>query len=253
MSTDKILGFDISSLGRQGDVDKVWSIIEKGEYGKYVSCINPHSTVVSTGDSEFVDSLKSSDILVPDGAGIVLASNILGKNIKERVTGADIFFGISEYANKKGGVKYFFLGSTQAVLDKISANLAKDYPGIEICGTYSPPYKPKFSDEDNAVMIDLVNQVKPDVLWVGMTAPKQEKWIHENKDKLQVPLSGAIGAVFDFYAGTVPRSPEWACRMGLEWLPRLAREPRRLFKRNFISSPLFLLMVFKEKLGFTKG
>ena len=253
MSTDKILGFDISSSGRQGDIDQAWAIIEHGEYGKYASCINPHSTVVSTSDLEFTESLMSSDILVPDGAGIGLASNILGKNIKERVTGSDLFFGISECANKKGGIKYFFLGSTQTVLDKISAKLAKDYPGIEVCGIYSPPYKPKFSDEDNAVMIEMINQTKPDVLWVGMTAPKQEKWIHENRHKLQVPLSGAIGAVFDFYAGTVPRSPEWACRMGLEWLPRLIREPRRLFKRNFISSPLFLFMVFKEKLGFIKG
>ena len=110
---------------------------------------------------------------------------------------------------------------------------------------FSPTFKAEFTEEDNQLMIEQINNARPDVLWVGMTAPKQEKWIHQHKDKLDVPLSAAIGAVFDFYAGSKKRSPVWVCKMGLEWFPRLLREPRRMFRRNFISSPLFLLMVFK--------
>jgi len=248
-----ILGFKTSSSGVSGDIELAWNIVKSGATGKYVACTNPHSIVVSTKDRYFRESLSQADILLPDGIGIVLAAKILGLDLNERVAGSDLFQGLSEKANNSGGLKYFFLGSTDEVLKKIAKRLSEDYPNITICGVLSPPFKSEFSEEDNVEMIDMINKAKPDVLWVGLTAPKQEKWIYQNKDKLDVPLMGAIGAVFDFYAGTIKRSPEWVCKMGLEWLPRLFREPRRLFKRNFISSPLFLLMVFKTKLGLMKG
>jgi N-acetylglucosaminyldiphosphoundecaprenol N-acetyl-beta-D-mannosaminyltransferase len=135
------------------------------------------------------------------------------------------------------------------VLERIVKRLRREFPHIEVCGVYSPPFKEELSDEDDAVIVRRVNEARPDVLWVGMTAPKQEKWIYKNRHRLDVPLTAAIGAVFDFYAGTRKRAPEWVCRIGLEWLPRLLREPRRLFRRNFISSPMFLLMVLQEKFG----
>ena len=106
-----------------------------------------------------------------------------------------------------------------------------DFPNIKVT-THSPPFKPEFSEEDNRQMIEAINQASPDVLWVGMTAPKQEKWIYQNKDKLNVKFIGAIGAVFDFYAGTVKRSSPWFQKHGLEWLPRLLQEPRLLWYRN---------------------
>jgi len=248
-----ILGFKTSAAGAVGDVNETWGIIKSGQQGKYIACTNPHSLVVARSDPYFTEALKKADILLPDGIGIVLAAKILGVNLTERVAGSDLFLGLSDKANKEGGLRYFFLGSTQEVLDKITARLSKEYPNITICGVLSPPFKPEFSDDDNREMIDIINRAKPDVLWVGMTAPKQEKWIYKNKDQLDVPVMGAIGAVFDFYAGTIKRSPEWACRMGLEWLPRLLREPKRLFKRNFVSSPLFLYMVFKSRLGLGEG
>jgi N-acetylglucosaminyldiphosphoundecaprenol N-acetyl-beta-D-mannosaminyltransferase len=123
----------------------------------------------------------------------------------------------------------------------------KYFPSVKVVGTYSPPFKDVFSEDDNEKMVRSINQVRPDVLWVGMTAPKQEKWIYEHMDKLDISLACAIGAVFDFYAETKGRAPEWVRRLGLEWLPRLINEPVRLFKRNFISSPLFLFYVFKQK------
>jgi N-acetylglucosaminyldiphosphoundecaprenol N-acetyl-beta-D-mannosaminyltransferase len=119
-------------------------------------------------------------------------------------------------------------------------------------GTFSPPFKEDFSHEENLTMIETINRAKPDVLWVGMTAPKQEKWIYENREKLDVKLLGPVGAVFDFYTGKVKRSAPIFQKTGLEWLPRFLREPRRLWKRNLISTPRFILRVIcskKEKRG----
>lgn len=250
----KILGYQTSNAGLSGDIETAWQIINSGTTGNYVACTNPHSLVVARNDVFFSEALKKADILLPDGIGIVLAAKILGLNLEERVAGYEFFTGLSQKANESNKkVKIFFLGSTEAVLDKIKDKLSRDYPNLVIVGSISPPFKPEFSDQDNESMISEINKVKPDVLWVGMTAPKQEKWIYQNKDKLNVPLMGAIGAVFDFYAGTKKRSSSWVCKLGIEWLPRLLREPRRLFKRNFISSPLFLIMVFKEKLGIKRS
>ncbi len=244
-----MLGYLTSSSGVTGDVNAAWELIKSGSTGNYIACINPHSLVVAKSDECFSDALRNAPILIPDGIGIVLAAKVLNLDLTERVTGSDVFLGLSEKGNTSGGLKYFFLGSTESVLQKIQDRMAKEYPNISICGVLSPPFRAEFSEAENDAMIEEINKAKPDVLWVGMTAPKQEKWIYQNKDKLDVPLMGAIGAVFDFYAGTVKRSPEWACKMGLEWLPRLVREPRRLFRRNFISSPLFLLMVLKARIG----
>jgi N-acetylglucosaminyldiphosphoundecaprenol N-acetyl-beta-D-mannosaminyltransferase len=110
----------------------------------------------------------------------------------------------------------------------------------------SPPFKDEFDEADDAAMIAAVNAARPDVLWVGMTAPKQEKWIYRNHDRLDVPFTGAIGAAFDFYAGTKKRAPQWVGQMGLEWLPRLVREPRRLWRRNLVSTPKFLYKVLAQ-------
>lgn len=147
-----------------------------------------------------------------------------------------------------GGLRYFFLGSHDDVLSRICKKLSTEYPAIEVCGTYSPPYKEEFDDRDNEVMVDIINKAKPDVLWVGMTAPKQEKWIYQNKDRLSVPFIGAIGAVFDFYAGTIKRPSLIWRTLGLEWLGRFVREPRRMWTRNFVSTPIFMYWVLKEKL-----
>ena len=127
--------------------------------------------------------------------------------------------------------------------------MAIDFPNIQVVGVYAPLYKDEFTVEDNEKMIAAINAVNPDVLWVGMTAPKQEKWIYQNKKQLEVKFIGAIGAVFDFYAGNIKRSHPFFQKLGLEWLPRLLQEPRRLWRRNFISNPKFMLRVLKERVA----
>lgn len=214
-----------------------------------MACSNPHSLVEARKDEQFSRALAGADILLPDGIGIVIAAKLLGLDLGERVSGSEFFRELSIQAQKKGGLRYFFMGSTDKVLDLIVSRMKREFPGITVCGVYSPPFKAELDHQDDLEIIRRVNEARPDVLWVGMTAPKQEKWIYKNRGQLQVPLIGAIGAVFDFYAGTRKRAPEWLCSMGLEWLPRLFREPKRLFRRNFVSSPVFLMMVLREKFG----
>ena len=140
-----------------------------------------------------------------------------------------------------------FMGSSQKVLDLIVKRAAEVYPHLKIV-TYSPPYKPEFSDEDNKAIIDAINAADPDLLWIGMTAPKQEKWTYSHWEELDIHCHvGTIGAVFDFFAGTVERAPIWWQRHGLEWLYRLLKEPKRMWRRYIIGNTLFLWNMLKEK------
>lgn len=210
-------------------------------------CANPHSLYEASKDSAFQAALQDAELVTPDGFGVVLASKILGGKIKQRITGSDVFYGLNDDINKNKTRTCFFLGSTEEVLSEIKEKMAIEYPNIRVVGSYSPPFKVEFDETDNQLMVDAVNKAAPDILWVGMTAPKQEKWIAANKDKLNVKFVGAIGAVFDFYVGNVKRSSPIFQQLGLEWLPRLAQEPRRLWRRNFISSPMFLIGVITQK------
>ncbi len=246
--SEKILAYPITLASKSTCIEIIDYWIYNSSQAKYFACANPHSLHIATSDEKFRSALLDADLLTPDGIGIVIASKILNGKITERITGSDIFYGLSELLNKTKKVKYFFLGSSEDVLTKIRLKMAHDYPAIEIVGTYSPPYKADFSNADNRLMIEVINAAKPDVLWVGMTAPKQEKWIHENISELNVKFVGPIGAVFDFYAGTVKRSHPWFNKVGLEWLPRLIQEPRRLWRRNFISNPAFLTRIVYDKI-----
>ncbi len=211
-----------------------------------LNTINPHSYVIAKDDAFFKEALDDSDILIPDGSGMVLAAKVLdGRSIK-KIAGADLHKFLLQRAESQKG-KVFYMGAMQSTLDKITQRIAKEYPNIEV-QSYSPPFKPQFSKEDNEVIIQKINQFQPDILFVGMTAPKQEKWLHENKQKLNFNVASCIGAVFDFYAGTVERPSDIWINLYLEWLGRLLKEPKRMWKRNFVSTPLFLLDILMYKL-----
>ncbi len=247
--SENILGFPITTMSKAECISTVRPWLDNGVARRYFVCANPHSLEVARADTLFARALREADLLVPDGVGIVMASKMLGGSIKERVTGSDIFMGLSSLLNHdaSGKHRYFFLGSAEGTLEKIRQKMAADFPNIVICGTYSPPFRDEFSEEENQLMAEAVNNAKPDVLWVSMTAPKQEKWIHRNRHRLNVAFIGAIGAVFDFYTGNVRRSHPFFQKLGLEWLPRLLREPRRLWRRNFISNPSFLFRILHSR------
>ena len=210
-----------------------------------INTINPHSYCEAKADAQFQQALQASDVLLPDGIGIVFAAKwLVGKKI-HKIAGSDLHAHLIQKANKEG-LKIFYLGASQDTLQKIQNRLVKEQPNCTV-GFYSPPFKAEFSQEENTQMLAAIHAFAPDILFVGMTAPKQEKWVHAHKSQINARIICSIGAVFDFYAGTVKRShPIWI-KMGLEWLPRLLREPRRLARRNFISTPRFIFSVFKEK------
>ncbi|MCR4309323.1 MAG: WecB/TagA/CpsF family glycosyltransferase [Deltaproteobacteria bacterium] len=246
----ELFGYRISAAGLESDVAEALSWVKNHDAVRYMATANPHSLVVASKDVAFRTALQQADILIPDGTGILMATRVLDTSppVREKVAGTDFFLRFTELAERVGGLKYFFLGSSENVLSLIRSRIARDYPGIEVCGTYSPPFRERFSDEENQQMLDVIRAARPDVLWVGLTAPKQEKWIFENRSKLDVPFMGAIGAVFDFYAGTKVRSSLYWQKLGLEWLPRFFREPGRLWERNVKSTPIFLIWVVREKI-----
>lgn len=213
-----------------------------------INTINAFSYDNARKDVLFSEALQKGDVLIPDGISIVKACRFLNAKSqpKERIAGWDLFEYEMGKLNRVGG-KVMFLGSSDAVLNLIRQRVAEKYPKIEV-DTYSPPYKPEFSDEDNEAMISAINHSNPDLLWIGMTAPKQEKWAYTHLNRLDVHCHiGTIGAVFDFFAGTVKRAPERWQRAGLEWLYRLLSEPRRMWRRYFIGNAKFIYYIMVEK------
>ena len=222
-----------------------------------INTVNAHSFNTAKKDQLFADALTNGDVLIPDGVSIVKACKwIKAKSQpKERIAGWDLFsFEMEKLERESEELRtkseeskiVMFMGSSQKVLDLIVKRAAVDYPHLKVV-TYSPPYKPEFSDEDNKAIIDAINAANPDLLWIGMTAPKQEKWTYSHWNELNIHCHvGTIGAVFDFFAGTVERAPIWWQEHGLEWLYRLLKEPKRMWRRYIIGNTLFLWNMVKE-------
>lgn len=214
-----------------------------------INTINAHSFNTAQKDELFAEALKNGDYLIPDGASIVKACIFLHavSQPKERIAGWDLFSLEMEKLNSKGG-KCFFMGSSEKVLSLIKQQAAKVYPNI-IVESYSPPYKPEFSEVDNLAIIQAINDADPDLLWIGMTAPKQEKWTYSHWDELKIHCHvGTVGAVFDFFAGTMERAPIWWQEHSLEWLYRLLKEPKRMWRRYIIGNCKFLYNICRERL-----
>lgn len=222
-----------------------------------INTINAHSFNTAKKDQLFAEALTNGDVLIPDGVSIVKACKwIKAKSQpKERIAGWDLFsFEMEKLERESEELRtkseeskiVMFMGSSQKVLDLIVKRAAEVYPHLKVV-TYSPPYKPEFSDEDNKAIIDAINAANPDLLWIGMTAPKQEKWTYSHWNELNIHCHvGTIGAVFDFFAGTVERAPIWWQEHGLEWFYRLIKEPKRMWRRYIIGNSLFLWNMTKE-------
>lgn len=223
-----------------------------------INTINAHSYNTARKDSLFAEALTNGDVLLPDGVSIVMACKwIKAKSLpKERIAGWDLFaFEMEKLERESEELRtkseeskiVMFMGSSQKVLDLIVKRAAEVYPHLKVV-TYSPPYKPEFTDEDNKAIIDAIHAANPDLLWIGMTAPKQEKWTYSHWKELNIHCHvGSIGAVFDFFAGTMKRAPMWWQDHGLEWLYRLLKEPKRMWRRYIIGNTLFLWNMVKEK------
>jgi exopolysaccharide biosynthesis WecB/TagA/CpsF family protein len=211
----------------------------------YVVTPNVDHIVKLQSDDEFKTIYDKADLVLADGMPIVWASKLLGKPIKEKVSGSDLFPKLCEHASING-YSIFLLGAALGVAEKAAKKLIEMYPKLNIVGTYSPSFGFENDKEENEKIIRMIKESKPDILFVGVGAPKQEKWIFKYKNKYNVPVSLGIGASFDFIAGNIKRAPKWMQNCGLEWFYRLLKEPKRMFKRYIIDDSKFIKIFIGE-------
>lgn len=241
----------IEVLGNKIDMVQMSDVIELMDYWirnesrktHWIVATGMHGIMESKNRKEFRDMLKSADLWVCDGISLIWLAKINGFNLKKRVAGPDLFHEFLKFSDSKG-YKHYFYGDTDETLKELEEKLSKNFPGIKM-KSFSPPFRKLTLEEDNEV-IKKINDTKPDVLWVGLGLPKQETWIFEHREKLNVPVIVGVGAAFKFEAGKIKRAPAWIGNLGFEWLWRLFQEPKRVWRRVFIDAPQFIWLVLME-------
>lgn len=240
----RILQTDVSRYNLSETVEEMSSAIKEGR--RLRIAVTPVNCLLWARKNRQLNEIyNSADIVTADGVPVVWASRLLSSPIKGRVTGLDLLPAFSEISARKK-FSFFFLGAAEGVAEKLAERLKRAYPGLNVAGTWSPPFREQFSDEENREMIRKINRSGADVLWVSLTAPKQDLWIARHFDKLDVSVAIGVGAAFDVVAGNIPRAPGWMQRNGLEWLYRLIKEPGRLSKRYLVEAPLFIPLILKQ-------
>jgi len=234
--TVNILGVDIAAI----NMDWLLKFTEDNITdlsGDYICVSNVHTTVMSYEDEEYREIQNSGVLAIPDGGPLSTEGRKRGAKSMSRTTGPN-YMGEVLKRSASYGWKHYFYGSTQETLDKLRIELEKDYPDIQIVGMYSPPFRPMSAEEDDEI-VSAINTASPDFLWIGLGAPKQEKWMSEHQGKVKGLMVG-VGAAFDYYARNIKRAPEWMQRCNLEWFYRLIQDPKRLFKRYFMTNSKFI-------------
>ena len=212
--------------------------------GKYICVSNVHTTVMSYENEEYRKIQNSAAMALPDGAPLSSYSRRKGYKQAQRVTGPDLMLELFAISKEKG-YRHYFYGATEETLQSMREVLERDYPGIEIAGMYAPPFRTLTPQED-AQIVAKINESRPDFIWIGLGAPKQEEWMYQHMGQLQGVLIG-VGAGFDYLAGYIKRAPRWMQRMSLEWLYRLLQDPKRLWRRYFTSNVKFICLTRMDK------
>ncbi|NFE74568.1 WecB/TagA/CpsF family glycosyltransferase [Clostridium botulinum] len=245
MSRMKFLNTEIDNLTMEEAILEIDKLISNKK-PSYVVTPNVDHIVKLEHDKEFQNVYKEANLILTDGMPLIWISKLKSCPIKEKVSGSDLFPKICELSAKKG-YKVFLLGAADGIAAKAAKNLKNKFKGLNIVGTYSPSYGFENKKEEIENIIKIINEAKPDILAVGLGAPKQEKFIYKYKDKLNVPISLAIGASIDFEAGNVERAPKWMQKSGLEWFYRLCKEPKRMFKRYLVDDLKIFRLAIKYK------
>jgi N-acetylglucosaminyldiphosphoundecaprenol N-acetyl-beta-D-mannosaminyltransferase len=212
--------------------------IQENQRCRYIVVSNMHAIIEAHKHTDFKHILNSADLFVPDGISTVWSARSRGFPLKRRVCGSDLMWAFCELASQKGYTNFFY-GDTGEVLRLLTGRLSESFPRLRVVGTYSPPFRPLTPEEDGHI-ISLINRARPDVLWVGLGLPKQERWMFEHKDQLNVPVMVGVGAAFKFVSGKVRRAPLWMRELNLEWFWRLVHEPRTVWRRAFVYGPQFV-------------
>lgn len=237
------LNTQIDNLTIEEAIIEADKLINNGKYN-YVVTPNVDHIVKLEEDKEFLEIYNNADLILTDGMPLVWVSKMCKNPIKEKISGSDFFPKLCEFSVKKG-YKIFLLGAAEGVAYRAKINLENKYKGINIVGTYSPKYGFEKDKYEISKIINMINETKPDILAVGVGAPKQEKFIYKYLNELKVPLSLGVGATIDFEADNIKRAPKWMQKSGLEWFYRFIKEPKRMFKRYFIDDIKFINIMFK--------
>lgn len=239
MSRIKFLNTEVDNITMNEAVQKIEQLI-LNKKPSYVVTPNVDHIVKLETDKEFQEVYKEADLILTDGMPLIWISKFKKSPIKEKVSGSDLFPEVCKLAADKE-YKIFLLGAAEGVAAKAAKNLRTKYNGLNVVGTYSPSYGFENNKDEIEQIIEMINKVKPDILAVGLGAPKQEKFLYKFRNRLNVPVSLAIGASIDFEAGNINRAPKLIQRIGLEWFYRLIKEPKRMFKRYLVDD----LKIFK--------
>jgi N-acetylglucosaminyldiphosphoundecaprenol N-acetyl-beta-D-mannosaminyltransferase len=195
-------------------------------------------------DEAMAYATAGSDLTLPDGVGIVLAATVLGYPHSGRIAGPELMLDVCD-RGRSHNLRHFLYGGKDGIADALARRLQKRFPGLAVAGTYCPPFRHLTLEEDRAV-VKLINDARPDIVWAGLGAPKQEKWMATHRGRIQAPVMVGVGAAFDFHSQSVKRAPQMMREMGLEWLHRLFTEPRRMWRRN-LDGLLFFLLILRQK------
>ena len=244
-----ILGVGVNAIDYQQALNIIESWIHMGE-NNYICITGVHGIMESQRDESIRDIHNNAGLVTPDGMPLVWYGRLKGFKEISRVYGPDLMLEICGHPLFKRK-KHFFYGSTDLTLDLLTENLESKYPDIQIVGVYSPPFRP-LSESEDRIVIEKIISTKPDFLWVGLSTPKQEKWMADHIDDIPNTIMIGVGAAFDFHAGVKKQAPVWMQQGGLEWFYRMVTEPSRLWRRYIINNPLFIVLVIGQMLGIKK-
>jgi len=218
---------------------------------RWIAVTGMHGVMVAQDDPAFRAVLRSADLVVADGMSLVLLGRIYGHSLPRRVYGPELFEGFLGDALGKG-TRHFLYGGGPGVAEAVAGVIRQRHPGTHVVGTMTPPFRPLTPEEDDLV-VRQINAAAPDVVWVGLSTPKQELWMQRFRNRLRAPVLVGVGAAFDFISGRVRQAPRWLRDAGLEWLWRLVHEPRRLWRRTVLMGPRFVVrsmaQVLKESVS----
>jgi N-acetylglucosaminyldiphosphoundecaprenol N-acetyl-beta-D-mannosaminyltransferase len=241
-----VLGVRVSATTMEGAVAVIERWIAHGE-ARYVCVSGMHGVMECQRDEQLRRIHNSAGLVTTDGMSLVWLCKLKGRTSVERVYGPDLMLALCARSPARG-YRHFFYGASPGVLEALTARLTSQYPGLDVVGTCSPPFRALTPREDVEI-VDHITRACPDVVWVGLSTPKQERWMAEHVERLPGTVLIGVGAAFDFHAGTKRQAPRWMRRTGLEWLFRLLSEPRRLWRRYLINIPLFACYLGLEALG----